>query len=109
MDSPSSLLLTIGRRMHSTGFCVPCTVSGVFRLVASRRDRPQRRSDHAHLANARCLPLRDRVQTRLMLPMVIAAPEHEAGLRPDDLRADVEVRRFEALDHRARMHAACQT
>ena len=26
--SPGALLFRIGRRMHSTGFCVPCTVSG---------------------------------------------------------------------------------
>src|ERR1700730_9485607 len=58
---------------------------------------------------ARALPMAGRalahgIEAGLMLPVVIAAPEHEARLRPDDLRTDRESRRLQALGDRLGVH-----
>ena len=52
------------------------------------------------------LALADRVPGRLMLPVIIAAADHQPGLVPDDLRADDEAGSFETRCDRAGVQRA---
>ena len=80
--------------MHSTGFCVPCTVSaswsrfGICQSVVCLRS-PAQWPGPAH-----------GIPAGLVLPVIIAAAQHQPVLGPDDLRADVEAAGVEALGHR---------
>ena len=80
--------------MHSTGFCVPCTVAGV--LVAAG-DLPERRSACGRRSSGPLPPVAHRVPAGLVLPVVVAAAEHQPLLGPDDLAADREAAGLQAL------------
>ena len=94
---PGRLLLTIGRRMHSTGFWVPrpqlCwrwrLPNGL--LLAISQTVVCVRSPCQWLV----LPSRTAYQQVSCLPMIIAAAEREVLLGPDDLSAQLEAARRE--------------
>ena len=91
--------------MHSTGFCVPCTVAMYRRhVLGAGADGPQRGLVPRALPVAR-RALAHRVEAGFVLPVVVAAPEHQPRLGPDDLAADDEARRLQAFDDGARVHA----
>ena len=53
--------------------------------------------------------LLDRIPAGLMLPVVGAAADHQGGLDPDDLLAQLEAEALEAGCHLSMWAVACQT
>ena len=66
------------------------------RVLVAARDRPERRL-LAVAVPVRLALVADRVPARLVLPVVVAAAEHQPLLGPDDLAADREAAGVEAV------------
>ena len=81
--------------MHSTGFCVPCSMP----VVLAGIDVPERRL-LAVAGPVRAAVPAHRVPARLVLPVIVAAAERKAVLGPDDLRAHLEAGGLKRLLHR---------
>src|SRR3954452_16400987 len=78
---PAAELFKMGRRMHSTGFCVLCSVLGILLPIGNLPKRA---------LCAISLPMpgsAHRIPTGLMLPVVVPPTHHQRRLRPHDLRA----------------------
>ncbi len=93
------------RLLHNAGLLRAVHRRGI--LVAAR-DLPERRLlAVARPAAARLLP--DGILAGLVLPVVVAAGEHQPLLRPDDLTADVEAEAIRLSATSPACSAPCQT